>query len=175
MTLKQLMDMNNQNSMFFLILFAAIPILALILNIISSPDSAKTPWKYVYSVLVYITSIPGMFCTVILLYTMLFIRQNILMLNITTYFLPIVSMIVTLALIRKNLTFDEIPGFKKLSGLMLVMGLTFASLILIERTRIFVITSLQMFLILCVIIFFLLKYGIKMIFGDFKKKETSGK
>lgn len=170
MNIQQIMNINPAYNLQILIFLTAIPVLTLILNILSSPKNNQSPWKYIYSVLVYLSCIPGIFSGIITLYSLFFIKQNLLTLNITTYYLPIVSMIITLSLIRKVLTFDEIPGYGRLSGLMLVIGLTFVSVIIIERTRIFVMSSIQGFIILCLVIFFVIKYGFKMIFGDFKKR-----
>lgn len=172
MNMQQIMNVSGNNSYFVLIFFIAVPIFTLALNIISKPDSSKKPWNYIYSAVLHLVCIPGILSLLITLYTLLFLRHNLLMLNIATYYIPILSMFTTLILTRKVVIFNEIPGFKRISGFMIVIGITFISLIVIERTRIFVISSMQGFIILFVGLFFIIKYGIKMIFGDFKKEKN---
>jgi hypothetical protein len=171
MNIKQIMDATGGNSTIVAIIFITVPLLTLILNKVASPNNGEKQWKYIYSGFMYITAVPGIFAGIITLYSLLFLRYNLLSLNVITYYLPIISMVITLAIIRKALTFKEIPGFKRLSGIMVVIGFTFISVIIIERTRIFVISSIQGFVILCLAIFFIFRYGMKLIFGDFKNSN----
>ena len=118
-------------------------------------------WKYFYAVLVYLTCVPGMFAGVLTAYTLFFSRENLLDTNLLVYFLPIVSMIVTLVLIRKNVAFDEVPGFDRLSGLMVMVGCSFAIALAIQKTRIWIVFggSIERLFILAAAIFGLLKWG----------------
>jgi len=47
--------------------------------------------------------------------------------------LPIVSMVLTLAIIRRNASFEMIPGFGKLSSLMTMIGSVFILMYLLDR------------------------------------------
>ena len=152
MSINDLMNSSAAYNNIILIFCLAIPILALSVNLISGKSGTDNPWKYIYSVLIYLTAVPGIFCFVIIGYTALFLRQNLLMLNIVTNYIPFISMIFTLVIIRKNVSFAEIPGFKRLAGLMLIIGMTFVSVIIIDKMRLFVISSIWSFIILCVVI-----------------------
>ena len=119
------------------------------------------PWKYIYSVLVYAACVPGLFAAVLTAYTLFFTRENLLDASLLVYFLPVVSMLVTLVRIRKNVPFDEVPGFDRLSGLMVMIGLSFAIALAIDKTRIWVWFggSIAMLFMLALGVFALLKWG----------------
>ncbi len=123
-------------------------------------------WKYLYAVLVYLACVPGMFACVLTAYTLFFSRENLLDTSLLVYFLPIVSMIVTLVFIRKNVSFDEVPGFDRLSGLMVMVGCSFAIALAIQKTRIWIFFggSIERLFILAAGIFALLKWGVYMLF-----------
>ena len=93
---------------------------------------------YVLSVLVYIVGVPGVVSAVLVGYGLFFIRQNLLEVNALLYFLPIVSMAATFALIGRKVDFDRLPGFQRLSGLMMLIALTFVVVLLVFKLRIFV-------------------------------------
>jgi hypothetical protein len=116
--------------------------------------------------LVYLVCVPGMFAAVITAYTLFFSGENLLDANLLVYFLPIASMVATLVLIRKNVSFDEIPGFDHLSGLMVMVGCSFAIALAIQKTRIWVFFggSIEKLFFLAAGIFALLKWGTYMLF-----------
>ena len=107
-----------------------------------------------------------LFAAVLTAYTLFFTRENLLDVNMLVYVLPIVSMTATLILIRKNASFDEIPGFDRLSGLMVLIAITFVFVLIIERTRIWVLFggSLASLAALVVGLYALLKWAAYMVF-----------
>jgi hypothetical protein len=167
MTLRELTQVAGSHPGLLAGAFAALPLLAWLNGVVSSPERGRhSPWKYVYSGLVYFTCIPGVFAAVLTAYSLFFRNENLLDVNLLVYLLPIVSMAVTLVLIRKNVEFDAIPGFDRLSGLMTVMACSFAIALAIHKTRIFVgfFGSIEMLFILAGGIFALLKWGGFMLF-----------
>src|SRR5439155_8979048 len=82
------------------------------------------------------------------------------------YFLPIATMIATLLLIRRNVDFEAVPGFDRLSGLMTLLACSFALALAVHRTRLFVgfFGSIHMLFALAAGIFALLKWGGFMLF-----------
>lgn len=129
-------------------------------------NGGGAPWKYVYSALVYLVCVPGMLAAVLTGYTLFFSRENLLDVNLLVYFLPLVSMVVTLIFIRKNVSFDLVPGFERLSGLMAMMGCSFAIALAIQKTNIWIFFggSIEKLLALAVGVFALLKWGTYMLF-----------
>ena len=116
MTLGDFLKALSDNPSIVCFLFVAVPLTALLASIFGKNEGAKTPWKELYTVLVYMTSVPGIFAITLNIYLFLFERQPIMETNIFTQILPILSMLLTLWLVRRNVSFDDIPGFDKLGA-----------------------------------------------------------
>ena len=162
MTTRELIQWAGQHSVALLLAFIAPPVLAWLAGQTHGKEQGKlAPWKYLYSVLVYLVCVPGMFAGVITAYTLFFSGENLLDANLLVYFLPIVSMVATLVLIRKNVSFDDVPGFDRLSGLMVMVGCSFGIALAIQKTRIFVFFggSIEKLFLLAGGVFALLKWG----------------
>jgi hypothetical protein len=141
---------------------AALPVLAFLLGLAHRRGTGNdAPWKYFYSALVYAACIPGMFAAVITLYMTLFAGENLLDVNALVTFGPIFSMGATLAIASRNVDFGPLPGFGRLSGLMVVLGLTFAIVFALSRTRIWIVFGGSIFLLFALgaFVFALLKWG----------------
>ena len=141
---------------------AALPVLALLLGFLHARGKGNdAPWKFAYSLLVYAACIPGMFGACITLYLVLFTGQNLLDVNALVTLAPVASMAVTLAVAGRNVDFGPLPGFGRLSGLMTVLGLTFAVLFALSRTRIWLVFGGSMLLLgaLGAFVFALFKWG----------------
>jgi hypothetical protein len=92
------------------------------------------PWKYLYSALIYLVCVPGIFAAALAVYLFLFQRGgDIFNVNLLTQVLPIASMIATLGIIRRNAPFDAIPGFGRLSSLMMMIFATFVLMYFLDR------------------------------------------
>ncbi len=127
----------NHNRM-LMIWFVVVPAVVYLYGRIHTRRAGtKSPHKYVYSLLVYATCIPGVFSSVLTLYTLLFIRANLLQVNALVYFLPIFSMLVTLLLMRKQVDLKQVPGFDRVFGLIIMLAVVFMVLFLLVNTRIF--------------------------------------
>ncbi|MCY3021915.1 MAG: hypothetical protein NTW87_23130 [Planctomycetota bacterium] len=129
---------------------------------------AVSPWKYVYAVLIYWVCVPGLFAAVLTAYLLLFQNANLMKLNILVFFLPILSMGITLALIGRNAgSFDPIPGFNRLSGLMLMLVVSFAIAFVLHRLHIWVafFGDLGSLLLIALIAFALLKLAAQRMAG----------
>ncbi|MDB6066877.1 MAG: hypothetical protein JWR26_3085 [Pedosphaera sp.] len=167
MTTRELIHVADREPWVLAGVFVAAPVAAWLCGQVHKPgEGGKGPYKYVYSGLVYLTCLPGMFAGVLTAYTMFFSKENLLDVSLLVYILPIVSMIVTLVLIRKNVSFDEVPGFDRLSGLMVMIGCSFAIALAIEKTRIFIFFggSIERLFALAIGIFALIKWGMYMLF-----------
>ncbi len=167
MTINDLIKMANGHLPALLIFFVAPPVIAWICGRIHGPgNGANAPWKYIYSVLVYMVCIPGLFASVLTGYELFFRRADLLNVNLAIYVLPIASMIVTLIFIHKTVNFENVPGFDRISGLMVMIGCSFLIALVIDKTRIWVMFhgSIAMLFALAAGIFALLKWGTYMLF-----------
>jgi hypothetical protein len=162
MTTRELIRLADQHPIALAATFVVPPIAAWVLgHIHAKAQGGFAPWKYFYSVLVYVACVPGMFACVLTAYTLFISHENLLDVNPLVYFLPIVSMITTLMFIRKNVSFDEVPGFERLSGLMVMVGCSFAVALAIQKTNIWIFFggSIERLFLLAAGVFALLKWG----------------
>ncbi len=167
MTLNDLIRQADEHSLALAGTFVAAPVVAWVTGRLHQPgQGGAAPWKYVYAVLVYLACVPGMFASVLTAYALFFGHENLLNVNLLVYFLPIVSMVVTLIFIRKNVSFDAVPGFDRLSGLMVMVGCSFAVALAIQKTNIWLLFggSIEWLVALAVGVFALIKWGTYMLF-----------
>ena len=158
MTLQELFNLLDDptNAALMLSFLILIPIGSLILGFISGKDGHLSPWKYIYSVFIYLICIPGIFAITLNVYLFLFENQSIMYTNIYTQILPIISMIATLLIIRSNVDMEWIPGFNKLPGLVMIIFSTIALMWFLDRTRIWVISFLRFEYVLLIFVLLLL-------------------
>ena len=162
MTPRQWLDWLAGEQIWVLCYLGALPVLALVLGLVHRRGTGnEAPWKYFYSLLVYAACIPGMFGAVVTLYMLLFVGQNLLDVNAVVTLGPLASMAATLAIAGRNVNFGPLPGFGRLSGLMVVLGLTFAVLFALSRTRLWIVFGGSMLLLgaLGAFVFALIKWG----------------
>ncbi|GAB4244305.1 MAG: hypothetical protein Kow0027_03940 [Saprospiraceae bacterium] len=142
MTLQEFFQLLSENPVWILAYFLLLPIAAWLTGRFAEGEGHESPWKYVYSTLIYLCSVPGMFAIFLSAYLFLFERRSILETDIYTQVLPILSMVATLLVIRRNVDLDAIPGFEKITGLLMMIGAVLALLWVIDRTRIWVVSFL---------------------------------
>jgi hypothetical protein len=148
-----------------------------LLRLIHKADcGGKTPWKFAYSVVIYWVCVPGLFAAMLTAYLLLFQNANLLKVNVLVFFLPVISMVATLLLVKSNVgNFDAIPGFGRLSGLMVMMGISFAIAFALHRLHfgILFFGDLGSLLVIATVAFGLLKWGLARLSG--KGETTPGK
>jgi hypothetical protein len=142
MTLNDLFNLIADHPGWILTYLLFIPLTAFIAGVIGKGEGHLSPWKYLYSTLVFLICIPGIFAISLNVYLFLFERQSILDSNLYTQVLPVISMIITLLLIRSSVDLDRIPGFDKLGGLILVLISVFAIMWIVDRTRLLIFSYL---------------------------------
>ena len=167
MTTREFIQVADRHPAILVAAFVVLPLLGWACGRLHGKDrGGAAPWKYIYSVLVYTACVPGLFAAVLTAYALFFTRENLLDASLLVYFLPIVSMVVTLVGIRKSVSFDEVPGFDRLSGLMVTIGLSFAVALAIDKTRIWLLFggSIGMLFAVAVGVFAFLKWGVYTLF-----------
>ena len=116
------------------------PLVALILPRLHGRAAAGgAPWKYFYSLLIYLTAIPGVLAAVLTAYTLFFTGENLLDVNWLVYLLPVAAMAMTLLFLGRRVPFDRLPGVDRLSGLIVLIAVTFAIVLAISKTRIWLV------------------------------------
>ncbi len=109
-------------------------------------------WKYLYSVLIYLVAIPGIFAVTLSIYLFLFERRSIMDINIYTQILPVVSMMATFILIRKQVDLDLVPGFDKLSGMVIILAVLMIVLWVLDKTHIFSIMIIPFYVVILMLV-----------------------
>lgn len=175
MTIRELFDYAGNHSLALLVLLLIPPLLVWGMSLCHPRESGTTsPWKYAYSGLVYVTCVPGMFAAVVTGYALFFTRENLLDVNFLAYLLPIASMAATLVLIERRVGFAGLPGLGRLWGLMVLLGISFALALAIQKTAIWLFFggSILMLLALAAFAFALLKWASYMLFRRTDEPET---
>jgi hypothetical protein len=167
MTGRDLIDAAGRHPALLAVLSFAPLVLAFVVQKLHGPGrGGLSPWRYVYAVLVYAVCVPGVGAAVLTAYTLFFTGESLLDKDLLVYVLPILSMTATLVIIGKGASFDEIPGFDRLSGLMALVAVTFGLLLIVKKTFIglFFGASIGVLLAVGAFLFALLKWGTNALF-----------
>ncbi|MCB9080538.1 MAG: hypothetical protein H6555_02385 [Lewinellaceae bacterium] len=166
MTLKDLFDYISEHPAFVVGFFALLPVLALMLGGLGRRGQ-ESPWNYLYSGIIYGAAVPGLFAVTLNVYQFLFERQSVMNMDLFTQVLPILSMIFTLAIIRKNIDMRYIPGFDKLSGLMMMITAVLVLMWLADRTHIIAFLWMPFWVVVLIFAAAMLamRFGFKRSFG----------
>lgn len=163
MTLEEFFRYLSSHPLVMLAYFLGIPFTALIAGTLGKGEGNESPWKYLYSVLIYLAAVPGIFAVALSVYFFLFERGSIMNANVLLQVLPILSMVLSLAIIRRNASFDLIPGFGKLSSLMTMIGSVFILMYLLDRLHLvaWVHVPVQYLILIVAGLLLAFRYGLK--------------
>lgn len=167
MTLQELFNLLSENPVWIIFFFAALPLAAIILGMFSKEDSERAPWNYLYCTLIYLSCVPGIFSFTLSVYFFLFEKRSILQTDVYTQILPLVSMVLTLLIIRQNVDLEKVPGFDRINGLVLIIGALLTGMWILDRTHIIAISFMPFYLVVIILITLLvvIRYAIKRIFA----------
>ena len=139
----------------FIIVF---PILA---GVMGKGEGHLSPWKYLYSALIYLTCIPAILIVTISLYALIFEGASLADTNLVTQVVPVISMIATLMISKSNVSLDRIPGFGKISGfiIMIVAASVMIAILMKMRLIIFSYMPIQQVGLIFLVIFAVIYLG----------------
>jgi len=155
MTLGQFFEVVSAQPALVLFYFFALPFTAFLSSVFGRGEGHLSPWKYLYTVIVYLACIPGIFAFTLNAYLFLFERQPILEANLFTQFLPILCMILTLWLVRRNVDLNDVPGFDKIGGLFFIITVLISMMWIMEKTHIFIFTYMPFYQFVFIFVGFL--------------------
>ena len=163
MTLQEFFDTLSAHPEILGFYYLAVPLTAFLASIFGKGEGHLTPWKEMYCVLVYLACIPGIFAITLNIYLFLFERQPIMETNLYTQVLPLLVMILTLWLIKRNVPFELIPGFDRIGGLLLIVFAVLAVMWLLDRLHIIAITFMPFHYVVLLLVgaFIAVRYGVK--------------
>ena len=163
MTLQEFFNVLSHNPSIVIFYFVALPLTALLCGIFGKGEGHLSPWSYTYTGLLYLAAVPGIFAITLSVYLFLFERQNIMDTNLITQILPVISMLVTFFLIRRNVDLHKVPGFERLSGLILVVTAIIAAMWILDRTHVIAIAIIpfQYVILIIIALLVLVRFGWK--------------
>ena len=163
MTLGEFFEWTGDHPAILISYFIGIPLIALLAGMFSKGEGHLSPWKYLYSILIYLTSVPGIFAVTFNIYLFLFERRSIMDTNLYTQVLPVLSMIATILIIKKQVSLDLVPGFDKISGLIIVIASIMALMWIIDKTHIYSITFMPFYVVILILVagFFVIRLGLR--------------
>ncbi len=166
MTVQELFSFVGENPYYVLYYFIALPIIAGIIGMLGSDKCDQSPWKELFMIVIYAVMLPGVFALFFNLYVFLFDRTSIMNFDIFFQILPVISMVITLLVVRKYVEFDAIPGFGKISGLIMVISAMILILYFVDRFRIIAITYMpfQYLILIVIALLIAMNFGIKKLF-----------
>lgn len=142
MTLQDFFNIVSQNQKYVLVYFITLPVLAMLIGLIGGAKDHLSPWKYLYTMIVYMVSIPGIFAVALNVYFFLFQRQDIMQTDLLLQVLPVFSMFLTVFILKKNINLEYIPGFDKIYALWMILFATMSIMWFLERIQIIVFSFL---------------------------------
>jgi len=133
MTTQDLIDWfaNHQNHV--LAYFGIVLLLAIVVSAMVNKDTISN-LKYVLSALVFAVTVPGILAILLTLYNVLFLGTNLLNVNLVSYLLPVVAMVCTLLVLNRKVKMAQLPGFSKLTSLVVMISIAFIIIFILQRT-----------------------------------------
>lgn len=167
MTLQEFFEYLTNNPANIIFYFAIIPFAALLAGWLGKGEGHLSPWKYLYATLVYMACVPGILAVALNVYLFLFEKQSIFDADIFTQILPILSMMLTIIIIRRNVDLDDVPGFEKLSGLIMMISAVLIIMFFLDRTRIYIFSYLPLgnAIIAFIVLLLVIRFGWRRLSG----------
>ena len=139
MTLQESLDHLSASPTLVVAFFSLIPITALIAGFMGKNEGHIAPWKYLYSTLLYLVCVPGIFAVALALFG----NKSLYQTDVISQIIPIASMVVTMMLVRNNVNLERIPGFGNITGLVMMIACVFVIMWIAEKTHIIVFSSIR--------------------------------
>ncbi len=158
MTLQDIFNLAADNPIMVIAFFVLIPIIAAIVGWIGAGEGTKSPYSYIYSFLIFLASIPGIFALTMTIYAAIFHNDDLRELNFLVYFLPVISMVATIAIIKRVADLEDIPGFGKIPGLLMSIAAIIVLMLAFDKIMIFGFVRIPFIFLLLIFIGLLLLF-----------------
>lgn len=168
MTLRELIAGADRHSALVLGALAALPVSSFLLGRLHEAGrGGDDPWRRLYAILVYAACVPGMFSVSLIVYAFLFTGENLLDANVLVYFAPLIAMAVSLAIMSRNVDFDQVPGFDRIWGLLGVLMMSFFVALFFQRLRINIIFlgGLSSLWLMALVVFVVFRLSLRRLLG----------
>ena len=136
MTLGDLFQYANQHPAHVVFYFCLIPFAALLAGWMERDEGHLPPWNYLFSTLIYLVAIPAILSAAYTAYRWFFDRESIMNTNLLLQVLPLVSMFVTFQIVKRYVRVSSLPGFGRLSGMVMMIVAVMAIMYFLDRFHI---------------------------------------
>ena len=160
MTIQDFAASASDHPFMILLFYGFIIVFAILAGLIGKNEGHLSPWKYLYSALIYLTCVPAIFIICLGLYAVSFERASVLNIDLVTQILPVVAMMATLFIAKANVSLDRIPGFGKISGLILMIFSASILMMILRKMRLLIFSYMPIqqvgliFLVIFAVIYF---------------------
>ena len=167
MTLRQFFDWVQIQPSVIIYYFLIIFVVTLLASMFAKGEGHLQPWNILYAFIIYLVCIPGIFAITLSIYFFLFEKRSIMDTELLLQVLPIFMMFLTLYIIHKNVEFKYIPGFEKLSSLMIIIAILLSFMWIVDRTQLYAISFVPFYYVLIVLIggIFAMRVALKRMLG----------
>lgn len=152
MTLRQFFEWVQTQPSVIIYYFAIILAITLVASLFSKEEGQLPPWNWLYAIIIYLVCIPGIFAVTLSIYFFLFEKRSIMDTELLLQVLPIAMMFIIVYIIRKNVDLKFIPGFEKLSSLMIIIAVLLSLMWIVDRTQLYAISFVPFYYVLIVLI-----------------------
>lgn len=161
MTIQDIINQFDSNAEIIVTYFVALLIISLLGLLFVNKTNYKSPINYIYTLLTYAVSIPGLLSIILVLYSFFFLHKNLMEVNVLAYYVPIIAMGLILFIIKKTVPLRLIPGFNRLSGLFMLIFVAFILTYILQRMffGVFFIGSFLHLIAIFVVLLIILKIG----------------
>jgi hypothetical protein len=164
MTLRELFDYLSANPLVVVAYFSLLLITAILAGFMGKGEGHLSPWKYLYSAIIYLVCVPGIFAAALAVYLFLFEKGgSIYNINLLTQALPVAAMLITLNVVSRNVAFGNIPGFGRLTDLIMTIFTVFILMYLLNRLHLvaWIYLPIQWLLFIVVGLLLVVRFGLK--------------
>jgi hypothetical protein len=164
MTLRELFDYLSTNPLVVAAYFSLLLFTAILAGLMGKGEGHLSPWKYLYATIVYLVCVPGIFAASLAVYLFLFEKGgSIFNVNLLTQVLPVAAMLITLNVIRRSVEFGYIPGFGRLTDLIMTIFTMFLLMYLLNRLHLiaWVYVPVQWLILIVVGFLLMVRFGLK--------------
>ena len=160
MTLGDLFQYANNHPAHVIFYFALIPFAALLAGWMERDEGHLPPWNYLFSTLIYLVAIPAILSAAYSAYRWFFDREAILNTNLLLQVLPLASMFITFQIVKRYVKVSTLPGFGRLSGMVMMIVATMMIMYFLDRFHIIGFTRIPFHFLL--IMFLALLFAIRL-------------
>ena len=107
MTVQDIINLLSNKSSTIINYYVVLLLISLLGLLFVKAKEFKAPISYLYTILVYVAVIPGLLSIILVVYNFFFLGQNLITLQIVTYYLPIIAMLVLLLIIKKQFHYNK--------------------------------------------------------------------